>query len=77
MLAEAANGGTGVFIHLGNVTHIDAAVVALLALLRAHCVRRGLAFRIEPVASIVRRVFRCCGAGYLLEAPAATPEAAS
>ncbi|HEY8708450.1 MAG TPA: WecB/TagA/CpsF family glycosyltransferase [Burkholderiaceae bacterium] len=77
VLAEAARGGTGVFIHLGNVTHIDAAVVALLALLRAHCIRRGLAFRIEPGASIVRKVFRYCGAGYLLEAPPASFEEAA
>ena len=76
-LADAVASQGGVCIDLGDVTHIDAAVVALLGLLRAHCVRIGRGFRVDPVAPVVRRVLGYCGAGYLLEASATAVEEAA
>ena len=66
-LAQAAQGRAAVRIDLGDVTHLDAAGVALLSLLWAHCARAGVPCRIDPVAPAARRVFRYCCAEYALE----------
>lgn len=75
-LTRLASDDAAVDVDLGAVTYIDAAVVALLALLRAHCVRRDLGFRIRSMSPSVRRVFRLCGASYALET-ALVPSAAA
>lgn len=75
-LTRLASEAAAVDVDLGAVTHVDAAVVALLTLLRAHCVRRDLGFRIRSTSPSVRRVFRLCGASYALEA-ALAPAAAT
>ena len=65
-LAHAALASASVSINLGQITHLDSGVVALIALLRAHCVCQGLAYLAEPVSSVARQVFGYCGAGYVL-----------
>lgn len=66
-LAEAAGRRVGMHLDLGEVTHLDASLVALLSLCRAYCAAAGLRYRIEPVAPPVRRVFGYCCAEYALE----------
>ena len=66
-LADAARRHAAIGLDLGRVTHLDASVVALLSLCRAHCAAAGLGYRIEPIAPLVRRVFGYCCAEYALE----------
>ncbi len=75
-LAEVARADGSVRVDLGNATHADSAVVALLALLRAHCLRGGRVCRIDAAPAAIRDIVRACGAAYLLHDDAAPLQAA-
>jgi N-acetylglucosaminyldiphosphoundecaprenol N-acetyl-beta-D-mannosaminyltransferase len=72
-LAAAVTQDSEIHVDLGAVTYVDAGVLALLSLLRAHCKRAGRDFRLAPVPPAVRRVFDLCGASYVLEALPESP----
>ena len=76
-LAGVARGVAAVHFDLRAVTHLDAAVVALLCLLWNHCVRTRVQFVMEPISPVVRRVFHLCCAEYALEQLPGTPRSAT
>ncbi len=65
-LAEVAALGRPVEIDLSQVSYVDPAVVALLLLLRGHCLRNGFSMEIVNSSRVVTKILRYCCAEFLL-----------